>query len=154
MLERCLQHQITLNSNKCIFYTPFGILLGHIVWKQGLLVDLANIALILSFPPPTNVKMLRATLGHTGYCRKFIKGYVVITTPMENILEKDDAFVWSPECQGSLDTLKDKMASVPILVFPNWNKEFHVIYGSSACITMRRRSRSLDHFRKSEFFIC
>jgi hypothetical protein len=31
MLERCRQCQISLNIKKCIFGTPFGILLGHIV---------------------------------------------------------------------------------------------------------------------------
>jgi hypothetical protein len=31
MLERCTQCQISLNIKKCIFGTPFGILLGHIV---------------------------------------------------------------------------------------------------------------------------
>ena len=72
MLERCRQHQIALNSKKCIFCAPFGMLLGHIVCKQGLLVDPTKIALILRLPPPTNVKMLRAMLGHTGYYRKFI----------------------------------------------------------------------------------
>jgi hypothetical protein len=39
MLERCRQCQISLNINICIFGTPFGILLGHIVCKKGLLVD-------------------------------------------------------------------------------------------------------------------
>jgi hypothetical protein len=33
MLERCRQCQISLNIKKCIFGTPFGILLGHIVCK-------------------------------------------------------------------------------------------------------------------------
>ena len=59
MLERCRQHQIALNSKKCIFCAPFGMLLGHIICKQGLLVDPMNIALILSLPFPMNVKMLR-----------------------------------------------------------------------------------------------
>jgi hypothetical protein len=31
MLERCRQCQISLNNKKCIFGTPFGILLVHIV---------------------------------------------------------------------------------------------------------------------------
>ena len=84
MPKRCWQHQITLNSKKCIFCAPFGILLGHIVCKKGLLVDPMNIALILNFPLPMNVKMLRATLGHTRYYCKFIQGYVAITPPMEN----------------------------------------------------------------------
>ena len=51
---------------------------------------------------------------------------------MEKVLKKDAAFVWSTECQGSLDTLKAKMASTPILVFPNWNKEFCVHVDASS----------------------
>jgi hypothetical protein len=75
MLERCKQCQISLNIKKCIFGTPFGILLGHIVCKQGLLVDPAKIAVIVNLLAPKTVFQLRATLGHTGYYRKFIKGY-------------------------------------------------------------------------------
>ena len=65
MLERCRQCQISLNIKKFIFGTPFGILLGHIVCKQGLLVDLAKIAVIVNLPAPKTVRQLRETLGHT-----------------------------------------------------------------------------------------
>ena len=122
MLERCRQHEITSNPKKCIFCAPFGMVLGHIVSKEGLLVDPVKIALILSLPPPTNVKMLRATLRHTRYYCKFIKAYVVITATIEKLLKKDATYEWTQEFQGNFDTLKAKMASTPILVFPNWNK--------------------------------
>jgi hypothetical protein len=92
MLERCRQCQISLTTNKCIFCTPFGILLGHIVCKQGLLVDPAKIAVIVNLPPPNSVPQLRETLGHTGYYRKFIKGYAQITAPMEKLFKKDTRF--------------------------------------------------------------
>jgi hypothetical protein len=52
MLERCRQWHMSLNINKCIFGTPFGILLGHIVCKQGLLVDPAKAAIIVNLPVP------------------------------------------------------------------------------------------------------
>ena len=65
-LEWCQQHQIALNSKKCIFWVPFGMLLRHIVCKDGLLVDPTKIALILSFLLSTNVNMLKETVGHTG----------------------------------------------------------------------------------------
>jgi hypothetical protein len=55
MLERCRQCQISLNIKKCIFGTPFGILLGHIVCKQGLLVDPTKIAIIVNLPAPKTV---------------------------------------------------------------------------------------------------
>jgi hypothetical protein len=75
---------------------------------------------------------LCTTLGHTGYYRKFIKGYAQITTPMENILKKDCQFHWTEECQHSFDTLKQKMVTAPILVFPDWRKEFHVHVDASS----------------------
>jgi hypothetical protein len=92
MLERCRECQILLNIKKCIFGIPFGILLGHIVCKQGLLVDPDKIAVIVNLPPPKTVCQLRLTLGHIGYYGKFIKGYAQITAPMEKLLRKDTKF--------------------------------------------------------------
>jgi hypothetical protein len=54
----------------------FIYLVSCIVCKQGLLVDPAKITVIVNLPAPKIVRQLRATLGHTGYYRKFIKGYV------------------------------------------------------------------------------
>ena len=51
---------------------------------------------------------------------------------MEKLLNKDATFEWSQECQGIFDTLKAKKASAPILVFPDWNKEFHVHVDASS----------------------
>jgi hypothetical protein len=99
MLDKCRQCQISLNLKKCILFSPFGVLLGHIVCKQGLLVDPSKIAIIVNLPPPTSVKQLSTALGHTGYYRKFIKGYAHITAPMENLLKKDCQFGWTDECQ-------------------------------------------------------
>ena len=78
--------------------------------------------------------MLRATLGHTGYYHKFIKGYIVITAPMEKLLKKDVAFEWNHECQGSFNTLKNKMELEPILVFLDCNKKFHFHVDTSSVV--------------------
>jgi hypothetical protein len=90
MLEICRECQISLNINKCIFGTPFGILLGHIV-------DPAKITVIVNLPPPKKFRQLRAMLGHTSYYRKFIKGYAHITASMEKMLRKDTKFQWNDE---------------------------------------------------------
>ena len=52
---------------KCIFTVPFGTLLGHIVCKDGVCINLAKIATIVHMEPPYNIKQLRANLGHTEY---------------------------------------------------------------------------------------
>jgi hypothetical protein len=51
---------------------------------------------------------------------------------MENILNKDCQFHWTEECQQSFDKLKHKMVTTPILVFPDWSKEFHIHVDASS----------------------
>ena len=119
MLERCRQYQIALNLRKCIFCAPFGVLLGHVVCHDGIMVNPAKVAIILDLPPPTSITKLRSTLGHTGYYIKIIRGYVEITAPMEKLLKKDAKFKWNEGCQGILDKLKNKIVTTPILIFPN-----------------------------------
>jgi hypothetical protein len=132
MLERCRKCHISFNINKCIFSTSFGILLGHILCKQGLIVDPTKIVVIVNLSPPKSVHQSRATLGHIGYYRKFIKGYGKITVPMEKLLKKDIRFQWNDECQESLDILKEKMVKTSILRFLDWTKEFHVHVDASS----------------------
>jgi hypothetical protein len=98
-------------------------------------VDLAKIAVIVNLLAPKIVRQLRATLGHTRYYRKFIKGYVKITTPMKKLLRKDTKYQWNDEYQHSLDTLKENMVTAPILEFMDWEKTFHV-YVDASMITL------------------
>ena len=64
-------------------------------------------------------------------------------------MKKDVAFVLIPECQGSIETLKAKMASVPILVFHDWNKEFDVHVDATSValgvVLAQRGEGYLDH---------
>jgi hypothetical protein len=45
---------------------------------------------------------------------------------MENSLKKEDKFQWNEDYHKGLDTLKQKLVNVPILVFPYWKKEFYI----------------------------
>lgn len=135
MLDTCLRYQIALNVKKCLFCVPFGNLLGNVVCMQGLMVEPTKIVVILNLEVPRSVKQLRTTLGHMGYYRKIIKSYAQITVHMEKLLKKDDMFCWNDECMKILDILKENMVTAPILVFPDWKKEFHV-HVDASCITL------------------
>lgn len=129
------RHQISLNLKKCVFFVPYGILLGHVVCKQGLMVDPTKIVFIINLEALKNVKQLCGTMGHIGYYRKFINEYAPITAPMKKQLKKDVTFCWDEDFQHSLDILKEKIVNVPSLVFPNWKKEFHV-HVDASCIVL------------------
>ena len=47
-----------------------------------------KIDIIVNLPPPNTGRQLRTTLGHTGYCSKFIKGYAHVTMPIGKIVEE------------------------------------------------------------------
>jgi hypothetical protein len=45
---------------------------------------------------------------------------------MEKLLNKEAKFQWNDDCQEGLDTLKQKLVTTSILIFPDWNTDFHV----------------------------
>jgi hypothetical protein len=57
---------------------------------------------------------------------------VKIATPLEKLLCKDTKYIWTQECQEALDTLKEKLVTMSILVFPDWSKLFHVHVDASS----------------------
>jgi len=54
---------------------------------------------------------------------------------MVKLLKKDTTYCWNDDHRKSLDVLKEKMASAPILVFPKWDVEFHV-HVDASCIAL------------------
>jgi hypothetical protein len=98
MLDRCRQLNISLNLKKCIFCTSFDMLIGHMVCKEGLLMDQVKIVAILEIVAPTLVKDLHATLGQIGNYRKFIQSYVKVVASLEKLLLKVMKYLWTHEC--------------------------------------------------------
>lgn len=108
MVDTCQRYQIALNLKKCLFFVPYGTLLGHVVCREGLMVDPMNIAVILNLEVLRSVKQLRTTLGHMRYYNIFIKGYAQIIALMEEFLKKDVTLCWNEYCKKSLDVLNEK----------------------------------------------
>ncbi|RVW81572.1 Retrovirus-related Pol polyprotein from transposon 17.6 [Vitis vinifera] len=89
ILQRCIEKDLVLNWEKCHFLVQQGIVLGHIISKNGIEVDKAKVELIVKLPPPTNVKGIRQFLGHAGFYRRFIKDFSKISKPLCELLVKE-----------------------------------------------------------------
>nr|GEW66817.1 reverse transcriptase domain-containing protein [Tanacetum cinerariifolium] len=91
-------------------------------------VDRAKVDVIAKLPYPTIVKGVRIFLGHAGFYRRFIQDFSKIARPMTHLLEKETLFVFSKDCIDAFETLKKKLTEAPILVVPDWNLPFELMY--------------------------
>ena len=60
---------------------------------------------------------------------------------MTNLLKKNVEFVWSKECQRSMDKLKRRLTTAPVLMLPNDDNDF-VAYSDASqrgmgCVLMQ-----------------
>lgn len=65
--DKCREAQLSLHPEKCFFFMPSGILFGHRVSSEGIAMDKDKVKVIEALDPPTNIRELRAFLGHVGY---------------------------------------------------------------------------------------
>src|ERR1044071_3764794 len=118
VLQRCVDTNLVLNSEKCHFMVDQGIVLGHIVSARGIEVDKAKIDIIQSLPYPTNVREVRSLLGHVGFYHRFIKDFSKISPPLCELLKKEVTFEYTDDCKKAFDTLKSHLTNAPIIKAP------------------------------------
>ena len=108
-----------------------GIVLQHKISTAGLVVDQVKVSIIETLLPPTTVKRIRSFLGHAGFYRRFIKDFSNISRPLQRLLEKDANFDFDELCKAAFDEIKSRLVTTPIMVTPDWNKEFEIMCDAS-----------------------
>ena len=80
---------------------------------------------------PITVKGIRSFLGHVGFYRKFIRDFSKISRPLCRLLEKYAKFDFDESWKAAFEEIKSKLVTAPIMVTPNWNKEFKIMCDAS-----------------------
>jgi hypothetical protein len=69
-------------------------------------VDPSKVQDVLSWKTATSVSDIRSFLGLAGYYQRFIEGFLKISKPMIELLEKNKQFEWKPACEANFQELK------------------------------------------------
>ncbi|CAG8757391.1 6824_t:CDS:2 [Rhizophagus irregularis] len=131
IFDRLEDAGLKLNPDKCSFVKEELEFLGHIVSNKGIRTDPAKIQKVKDFPVPLNVTQLRGFLGLASYYRRFVPGFSRIATPLNKLLKKGVAYSWGEEQQVAFEQLKQTLIALPILIFPDFEKQFVLLTDAS-----------------------
>jgi hypothetical protein len=126
VLQKLLDHKLYAKLSKCEFWLKQVAFLGHVVSKGGISMDPSKVQDVLSWKAPMSVRDIQSFLGLAGYYRRFIEGFLKISKPMTELLEKDKQFKWTPTCESSFQELQKRLTTASVLVMPDIEKSFSI----------------------------
>ncbi|MCG8034214.1 MAG: retroviral-like aspartic protease family protein, partial [Candidatus Thiodiazotropha taylori] len=118
VLARIKSANLKIAPKKCHFFQEKVTFLGHVVSSEGIATDPSKTESVANWPVPKNVKQVRQFVGLASYYRRYIQQFAQIARPLHKLTENGVPFLWTPECQLSFETLKQKLTSSPILAYP------------------------------------
>ncbi|XP_037928488.1 uncharacterized protein LOC119662907 [Teleopsis dalmanni] len=109
------EFNLTLNLKKCEFLKDTIQFLGHQLGPNGITPSEIKTEAIQNFNMPTTQIEVRRYLGLTGYFRKFIPGYAIISEPLRQLLKKNAVFKWTDQQTNAFVSLNEALTTGPVL---------------------------------------
>ena len=106
--------------------------LGHMISREGVKIDPANIETVMKWEPPKTPSEVRSFLGLAGYYRRFIEGFSKIAVPLTQLTKKETKFEWNDKRQEAFETLRGKLCEAPVLTLPEGTEDFVVFSDASS----------------------
>ena len=131
VLEILKKNKLYLKPEKCIFEKSQVEYLGLIISSGKIEMDPIKVEGVSNWPNPRNVTETQSFLGFVNFYRRFIQDFANIARPLHDLTRKGCPWTWKNEQQEAFDQLKQRVTSVPILIFPNDHKPYRVEADSS-----------------------
>ena len=87
--------------------------------------DPQKVQAIMNLPQPTNQKSARSICGSVNYYSDLIPDLAPLMAPIHEIT-KDGKFEWNQECQANFQTIKEKLAKMPVIYMADFNEPMHL----------------------------
>ena len=131
ILKRIKDSGLKVNPSKCVFSVNKITFGGHVLSKEGILLDPNKISAIQDIQTPSSVTQVKSFLGMTNFCNRFIPNYSTITEPLRNLTRKDTIFTWERHHQEAFDTLKSLLVNATTVAFYNPDATTQIITDAS-----------------------
>jgi ribonuclease HI len=121
---KCRSFGLSLNPKKSLFAMKEGKLLGHIVSVEGVRIDPSSVEAIQTLSLPRSKKVVQAFLGKLNFLRGFVSNFAELVKHITTMLRKGNKVRWTTEPRASFDQIKRALTETPVLISPDYSKEF------------------------------
>ena len=87
-LQQLKDHKLYAKFSKCNFWLNKVHFLGHVVLKEGVLIDPVKVEAVSKLVTPISVTEIRSFLGLAGYYQRFVEGFLSMATPLTTLTRK------------------------------------------------------------------
>ncbi|CAM5179005.1 unnamed protein product [Eretmochelys imbricata] len=126
VLDTLRRAGLTANPAKCAIGLAEAKYLGYIVGRGMVKPQLNKLEAIQNWPLPNRKKQVRAFLGVVGYYRRFIPHFATRVSPLTDLIKArgPDMVKWTDAAEKAVMDLQTALCSNPMLIAPDFNKEF------------------------------
>jgi hypothetical protein len=128
---KCRRFGLSLNPKKSLFAMKEGNLLGHIVSAEGVRIDPSRVEALQTLSLPRSKKEVQAFLGKINFLRRFVSNFVELVKHITVMLRKGNEIKWIVEPRESFVQIKKALTEAPVLISPDYSKDFLIFYFAS-----------------------
>lgn len=146
VLQRIKESGLKLKQ-KCEFFKPSLVYLGHEINAAGLQPSRKNTEAIIEAPEPKDVSELRSFIGLLSYYGKFLPNLSALLAPLYALLHKNSHWRWTDEERKAFIKSKEVIMEAKVLAHYDPSKELMPAcdaspYGVGAVLSHHEKGRN------------
>lgn len=145
---------LTLKMSKCNFLINTIDFLGFEVSAEGIRPGSRKTIAVSNFAKPTNQHEVRQFLGLSGFFRRFIKDYAIITAPLTDLLKKETKWSWDDSQDCAFNKVKALLVNRPLLALydPKAETQLHTDASKDGLAGILLQRNSTGTFQPISYF--
>ena len=106
---------LKLKCSKCQLFQRRVAFLGHVITEDGVSPDPEKVRVVRDWRQPKCVSDVHSFIGLCSYYRRYIQAFSACTRPLFQLLEAEQPFQWTEECEQAFLDLKTALVGDEML---------------------------------------
>jgi hypothetical protein len=118
------------------------------VSAEGVRIDSSSVEAIQNLSLPRSKKEVQSFLGKINFLRRFVSNFSELVKYITTMIWKDSEIKWTIEARDSFDQIKKTLTEAPVLVSPDYSKDFLIFsfasFDTIATVLLQKNVEGLE----------